>query len=102
MTLNNTPFNWKNETKFVPSKPVEKTMSTYDHLQNAEQSLRSALKTSVDLSDVDSLQRIANTISAVNQIKNEYKYSITNETTHDGFFLRDDTQSIHTNDVIFG
>lgn len=102
MTLNNTPFNWRNQTKFVPSKPVEKTMSTYDHLQNAEQSLRSALKTSVDLSDVNSLQRIANTISAVNDIKNEFKYSINNEVAHDGFFLRDDLQSGNTTDLLLG
>jgi hypothetical protein len=102
MTLNNTPFNWKNKTEFVPSNPQEKTMSTYDHLQSAEKSLRNALKTSVDISNVDVLQRITNTISAVNEIKNEHQYSLNNDVTHDGFFLRDDLQSPNTNDFIVG
>lgn len=102
MVLNNTPLKWKNKTEFVPSKPQEKTMSTYEHLESAEKSLRNALKTSVDISDIDSLQRITNTLSAVNEIKNQYQYSLNNDVTHDGFFLRDDHQSSNTDDVIFG
>ena len=73
MPLNNTPLQWNNKTEFVPTKPKEKTMSTYDYLSNAETELRNALKTAVDLDGVNKIQKVVNTLSAVNQLKNSYK-----------------------------
>ena len=73
MPLNNTPLNWNNKTEFVPAKPKEKTMSTYDYLSNAETELRNALKTAVDLDGVNRIQKVVDTLSAVNQLKNAYK-----------------------------
>ena len=58
MPLNNTPLNWNNKTEFVPAKPKEKTMSTYDYLSNAETELRNALKTAVDLDGVNRIQKV--------------------------------------------
>lgn len=92
MTLNNTPFVWRNKTEFVPAKPPEeKKMSTYDYLNNAETELRNALKSSVDLSQAYQLRRIAETIGTVEEIKRQYKLEVKNEnndpTVKDGFFF---------------
>ena len=43
MSLNNSPLNFNNQTEFVPAKPSEKTMTTYERLDAAEKELRSAL-----------------------------------------------------------
>jgi hypothetical protein len=79
MPLNNTPLQWNNKTEFVPAKPKEKTMSTYDYLSNAETELRSALKAAVDLDGVNKIQKVVDTLSAVNQLKNAYKYKVDEE-----------------------
>jgi hypothetical protein len=98
MTMNNTPFNWNNKTEFVPSKPQEKTMSTYDYLNNAEGELRNALKSTTDLSNVYQLRRIVDTISTVNEIKNQFNMSVTeNKKVKDGFFQREDQYDVYNN-----
>lgn len=48
-------------------------MTTYDYLNNAEQQLRSALKTSVDKEDSYQLRRIAEVIDTVSQIKSRFE-----------------------------
>lgn len=97
MTLNNTLFNWNNKTEFVPAKPQEKTMSTYDYLNNAENELRNALKSSTDLSQAYQLRRIVDTISTVGEIKNQFKYSVTenNNIASDGFFHRENFEDMY-------
>lgn len=96
MTLNNTPFNWKNKTEFIPTKPPEKIMSTYDYLNNAETELRNALKSTTDLSSASDLNRIINTIDNVSKIKNQFKYSVSENrtTTQDGFFISANTSGV--------
>lgn len=54
-------------------------MSTYDYLSNAETELRSALKAAVDLDGVNKIQKVVDTLSAVNQLKNAYKYKVDEE-----------------------
>lgn len=49
------------------------TMTTYDCLNNAEQQLRDALKTTVDKGDSYQLKRIAEVIDTVSQIKSRFK-----------------------------
>lgn len=96
MTLNHTPFNWKNQTEFVPSKPQEKTMSTFDYLNNAESELRNALKSTSDLSQAYQLRRIVDTINTVGEIKNQFKFSVTEEKkVNDGFFQRENFEDIY-------
>lgn len=113
MTLNNTPFTWKNKTEFVPAKTPEKTMSTYDYLNNAENELRNALKSSTDLSQAYQLRRMVDTITTVSEIKNQFKMSVTenNNITSDGFFHIENYQnqqgtmnisSSNTDHIIFG
>lgn len=97
MTMNNTPFNWKNKTEFVPATntPEEKKMSTYDYLNNAETNLRDALKSSTDLSQAQQLRRIVDTISTVNEIKSQYSMSVSEDKkVKDGFFP---TQDLYDN-----
>ncbi len=96
MTLNHTPFNWKNKTEFVPSKPQEKTMSTFDYLNNAESELRNALKSTSDLSQAYQLRRIVDTINTVGEIKNQFKFSVTEEKkVNDGFFQRENFEDMY-------
>lgn len=96
MTLNHTPFNWKNQTEFVPSKPQEKTMSTFDYLNNAESELRNALKSTSDLSQAYQLRRIVDTINTVGEIKNQFKFSVTEEKkVNDGFFQRENFEDMY-------
>lgn len=97
MTLNQTPFNWNNKTEFTPSKPQEKTMSTYDYLNNAEGELRNALKSTTDLSQAYQLRRIVDTISTVNEIKSQFKLSVTeNKKVQDGFFQRENFEDMYS------
>jgi hypothetical protein len=98
MTLNNTPFKWKNKTEFIPAKSPEKTMSTYDYLNNAENELRNALKSSTDLSQAYQLRRMVDTITTVSEIKNQFKMSVTenNNITSDGFFHIENYQNPNT------
>ncbi len=101
MTLNKTPFNWNNKTEFVPSKPQEKTMSTYDYLNNAESELRNALKSSVDLSHSYDLRKLVDTIETVEQIKSQHKYAVTeNKKVQDGFFHRENFEDMYGADRI--
>ena len=94
--MNNTPFNWKNKTEFVPSKPQEKTMSTFDYLNNAETELRSALKSTTDTSKAYQLRRIVDTITTVGEIKNQFKMSVTEEKkVTDGFFQRENYEELY-------
>ena len=96
MTLNNTPLNWKNKTEFVPAKPQEKTMSTLDYLNNAESELRNALKSTSDLSQAYQLRRIVDTINTVGEIKNQFKFSVTEEKkVNDGFFQRENFEDMY-------
>lgn len=96
MTLNNTPFNWKTQTVFTPSKPQEKTMSTFDYLNNAESELRNALKSTSDLSQAYQLRRIVDTINTVGEIKNQFKFSVTEEKkVNDGFFQRENYEDMY-------
>lgn len=96
MTMNNTPFNWKNQTEFVPAKTKEKTMSTYDYLNNAESELRNALKSSTDLTQPYQLRRIADTIGTVSEIKNQFKMSVTEDKkVQDGFFHRENFEDMY-------
>lgn len=71
--LNNTPLNWSNETKFVPSKPKENTMTTYQYLESAEKELRNALKSSTDKAKSYQLRRMVDTINTIEDIKRFYK-----------------------------
>ena len=97
MTLNQTPFNWNNKTEFTPAKPQEKTMSTYDYLNNAEGELRNALKSSTDLSQAYQLRRIVDTISTVNEIKSQFKLSVTEDKkVQDGFFQRENFEDMYS------
>lgn len=96
MTINNTPFKWNNQTEFVPSKQKEKTMSTYDYLNNAEAELRNALKSTSDLSQPYQLRRIVDTINTVGEIKNQFKMSVTEDKkVNDGFFQRENYEELY-------
>ena len=77
MTMNNTPLKWNNKTAFVPSKSPEKTMTTFDHLENAEKELRSALKSTSSNDKSYQLRRIVELIGTVEDIKRLYKPSST-------------------------
>jgi archaellum component FlaG (FlaF/FlaG flagellin family) len=78
--MNNTPLNWSNETKFVPAKPKENTMTTYQYLENAEKELRNALKSSTDKAKSYQLRRIVDTINTIEDIKRFYKDEYTEYT----------------------
>lgn len=94
--MNNSPFNWNNQTTFVPAKPEEKQMSTYDYLNNAESELRNALKSTTDRTKGYQLRRIADTISTVENIKNEFQFSVTEEKkVNDGFFQRENYEDMY-------
>lgn len=55
---------------------IEEIMeTTYSYLNNAEQNLRDALKSSVDKSDSYQLKRIAEVLDTVSQIKSRFKPS---------------------------
>jgi hypothetical protein len=96
MTFNTSPFNWKNQTEFVPSKPQEKTMSTFDYLNNAETELRNALKSTSDVSQAYQLSRIVDTITTVAEIRNQFKFSVTEEKkVNDGFFQRENFEDLY-------
>jgi len=92
--MNNSPFNWNNQTTFIPAKLEEKKMSTYDYLKNAESELRNALKSTTNLTKAYQLRRIADTIGTIESIKHEFKYSV-NESmkVNDGFFTKADGYS---------
>ncbi|NDB57034.1 hypothetical protein EB001_01060 [bacterium] len=96
MPLNNTPLNWKNKTEFVPTKPEEKTMSTFDYLNNAETELRNALKSTTDLSQAYQLRRIVDTINTVEEIKNQFKFSVSEDSKiKDGFFHSENFEDMY-------
>tara|TARA_B100001063_G_C16326730_1_gene340155 strand:+ start:130 stop:543 length:414 start_codon:yes stop_codon:yes gene_type:complete len=81
MSLNNTPLNFKNQTKFIPAKPTtEKTMScktTHDHLAAAEKELRLALASVVETASPARLNRIIHVLDTVNDIKQGFVSSAT-------------------------
>lgn len=85
MTMNNTPLTWSNETKFVPAKPPEKTMSTYDHLELAEKELRNALRSTTDTTKGYQLRRIVDTINSIEDIKRFFKTEDINTTSEFNF-----------------
>lgn len=85
MTMNNTPLNWSNETKFVPAKSPEKTMTTYDHLELAEKELRNALRSTTDTTKGYQLRRIVDTINTIEDIKRLYKNQDINTTSEFNF-----------------
>ena len=81
MSLNNTNLNFNNETKFVPAKPPEKTMTTYERLDAAEKELRSALGSVTGNASATNLRKLLNIIEDVEKVKrafvgsNELKFS---------------------------
>ena len=81
MTLNNTPFKFNNQTEFVPAKPPEKTMTTYERLDAAEKELRSALGSVTGNASATNLRKLLNIIEDVEKVKrafvgsNELKFS---------------------------
>ena len=84
MTLNNTPFKFNNQTEFVPAKPPEKTMTTYERLDAAEKELRSALGSVTGNASATNLRKLLNIIEDVEKVKrafvgsNELKFSAPN------------------------
>jgi hypothetical protein len=71
--MNNTPLKWNNQTTFVPAKPPEKTMTTFDHLENAERELRSALGSTSNRDNSNQLRRIVEMIGTLEDIKRLYR-----------------------------
>lgn len=83
MSLNNSPFKFNNKTEFVPAKPPEKTMTTYEHLDAAEKELRSALGSVTNNASATNLRKLLNIIEDVEKVKrafvgsNELQFSTT-------------------------
>ena len=83
MSLNNSPLNFNNQTEFVPAKPPEKTMTTYERLDAAEKELRSALGSVTGSASATSLRKLLNIIEDVEKVKrafagsNELQFSTT-------------------------
>ena len=81
MSLNNTPLNFINQTEFIPAKPPEKTMTTYERLDAAEKELRSALGSETGNASATNLRKLLNIIEDVEKVKrafvgsNELKFS---------------------------
>lgn len=84
--MNNTPLKWNNQTSFVPANPTEKTMTTFDYLENAEKELRSALKSTNDTTKAFQLRRIVELIGTVEDIKRNYKSESSSTFTVSGNF----------------
>ena len=72
MSLNNTNLNFNNETKFVPAKPPEKTMTTYERLDAAEKELRAALSSVTGNASATNLRKLLNIIEDVEKVKRAY------------------------------
>ena len=83
MSLNNSPLNFNNQTEFVPAKPPEKTMTTYERLDAAEKELRSALGSVTGNASATNLRKLLNIIEDVEDVKrafvssNELQFSTT-------------------------
>ena len=83
MSLNNSPLKFNNQTEFVPAKPPEKTMTTYERLDAAEKELRSALGSVTSSASATSLRKLLNIIEDVEKVKrafvvsNELQFSTT-------------------------
>ena len=81
MSLNNSPLNFNNQTEFVPAKPPEKTMTTYERLDAAEKELRAALGSVTGNASATNLRKLLNIIEDVEKVKrafvgsNELKFS---------------------------
>ena len=72
MSLNNSPLNFNNQTEFVPAKPSEKTMTTYERLDAAEKELRSALASVTGNASATNLRKLLNIIEDVEKVKRAY------------------------------
>tara|TARA_A200000159_G_scaffold71080_1_gene65992 strand:+ start:1423 stop:1806 length:384 start_codon:yes stop_codon:yes gene_type:complete len=74
MSLNNTPFKFNNQTKFVPAKPPEftNTMTTYERLDAAEKELRAALSSVTGNASATNLRKLLNLIEDVEKVKRAY------------------------------
>ncbi len=74
MSLNNTPFKFNNQTKFVPAKPPEftNTMTTYERLDAAEKELRSALGSVTGTASSTSLHKLLSLIEGVEDVKRAF------------------------------
>ena len=81
MSLNNSPLNFNNQTEFIPAKPPEKTMTTYERLDAAEKELRAALGSVTGNASATNLRKLLNIIEDVEKVKrgfvgsNELKFS---------------------------
>jgi hypothetical protein len=93
MSLNNTPFKFNNQTKFVPAKPPEftNTMTTYERLDTAEKELRSALGSVTGTASAIKLRKILNIIEDIEDMKrsfvssNEPQFPSSNSDLYDGY-----------------
>lgn len=74
---------------------MKNTMTTYDYLNNAEQQLRNALKSSVDKSEAYQLKRIAEVIGTVSQIKTKFS----SETPFTFSFLSENVEDYYHNNA---
>ena len=72
MSLNNSPLNFNNQTEFVPAKPPEKTMTTYERLDAAEKELRAALGSVTDNASATNLRKLLNIIEDVEKVKRAF------------------------------
>jgi hypothetical protein len=72
MSLNNSPLKFNNQTEFVPAKPPEKTMTTYERLDAAEKELRSALGSVTGNASATNLRKLLNIIEDVEKVKRAF------------------------------
>lgn len=72
MSLNNSPLNFNNQTEFVPAKPPEKTMTTYERLDAAEKELRAALGSVTGNASATNLRKLLNIIEDVEKVKRAF------------------------------
>ena len=72
MSLNNSPLNFNNQTEFVPAKPPEKTMTTYERLDAAEKELRAALGSVTGNASATNLRKHLNIIEDVEKVKRAF------------------------------
>ena len=72
MSLNNSPLNFNNQTEFIPAKPPEKTMTTYERLDAAEKELRAALGSVTGNASATNLRKLLNIIEDVEKVKRAF------------------------------
>jgi hypothetical protein len=102
MSLNNTPFKFNNQTKFVPAKPPEftNTMTTYERLDTAEKELRSALGSVTGTASAIKLRKLLNIIEDIEDMKRSFVGS--NETPNFVITTPDSDGGVNTVDYGYG